>query len=76
MNTASHEIKRIQCKILYTCSAISTISCEAVFIVLITEQMYNVFHCILFISCEAVFIVLIAEHVYNNNYTHVRQSVQ
>ena len=41
------------------------ISCEAVFIVLIAEQMYNVLHCILFILCEAVFIVLIAEHVYN-----------
>jgi hypothetical protein len=41
------------------------ISCEAVFIVLIAEHVYNVLHCILFISCEAVFIVLIAEHVYN-----------
>ena len=39
--------------------------CEAVFIVLIAEQMYNVLHCILFISCEAVFIVLIAEQMYN-----------
>ena len=51
------------------------ISCEAVFIVLIDEQVYNVVHCILFISCEAVFIVLIAEQMFYTvlSLSHVKQ---